>query len=60
MVMSYRDEWKWSTIVQGFLDMGVQNVVITLDSNGAYFANEMVRGHALAYLVTTEDTTGAG
>lgn len=50
----------WSTICQEFLDLGVHNVIITLGSKGAYFANAKNCGHCLGYKVEAVDTTGAG
>jgi ribokinase len=50
----------WPVICQEFLDLGVQNVVITLGAKGAYFATANDRGHCLAYKVKVVDTTGAG
>lgn len=50
----------WDSICQEFLDLGVENVVITLGSKGAYYANAEQRGRAVAYQVDVVDTTGAG
>ncbi|KAI0437236.1 Ribokinase-like protein [Xylaria telfairii] len=64
-IMSGRDrdevnEGTWSMIAQEFLDRGVQNVVITLGANGAFYATSGDRGHCLAFDVNVVDTTGAG
>ncbi|KAK1449307.1 hypothetical protein CMEL01_08622 [Colletotrichum melonis] len=44
---------------QRFLDLGVENVVITLGVKGAYYANAEVSGHCAGYPVRIIDTTGA-
>lgn len=54
------NESSWEEICQEFLDRGVKNVVITLGSQGAYYANATKRGLAPAYQVDAKDTTGAG
>jgi ribokinase len=63
--MSERDleeveEGSWEEIAQEFLDRGVKNVVLTLGSKGAHYANATDRGHVPAYNVDIVDATGAG
>lgn len=43
-----------------FLDMGVQNVIITLGSRGAFFMNQEERFSVPSRQVQAEDTTAAG
>ncbi|KAF4781106.1 putative ribokinase protein [Colletotrichum scovillei] len=43
-----------------FLNLGVQNVVITLGAKGAYYANAKVSGLCAGYAVPVLDTNGAG
>lgn len=50
----------WLAIAQEILNRGVANVVITLGSKGAFYANAKGNGHCPAYDVKFEDTTGAG
>lgn len=50
----------WPTIASEFLKRGVQNVVITLGAQGAFYANATASGHCLAFDVPVMDTTGAG
>lgn len=53
-------ESRWDELVQAFLEMGVQNVVITLGAQGAYYANGQDRGHVPAEKVKVVDAAGAG
>lgn len=53
-------ESAWPDLAQGFLDMGVKNVVITLGAQGAYYANANNQGHVPAEKVKVVDTAGAG
>ncbi|KAI9708025.1 MAG: hypothetical protein M1820_004229 [Bogoriella megaspora] len=50
----------WLVICEEFLELGVKNVVITLGSKGAYYANASAWNHCPAYDVEVVDTTGAG
>ncbi|KAG8623924.1 hypothetical protein KVT40_008900 [Elsinoe batatas] len=64
-VLSGRDvnqvnEDTWETVCLDFLGRGVRNVVITLGSRGAYYANAESKGRCPAYEVDVVDTTGAG
>ncbi len=43
-----------------FIARGVENVVITMGQNGAYFMNEAESGYVPAFKVNTVDATGAG
>lgn len=54
------NEETWSEIADEFLMEGAKNVVITLGSRGAYYANAHDKGHAPAVVVEVEDVTGAG
>lgn len=54
------NEKTWHSIAQEFLEDGVKNVVITLASRGAYYANAQDHGHVQAEKVTVVDSTGAG
>lgn len=53
-------EGSWAEIAQGFLSKGVENAVITLGENGAFYANEHGSGHVPAFKVEVVDATGAG
>lgn len=53
-------ESNWPELADEFLDMGVQNVVITLGAQGAYYANERDSGHVPAEVVKVVDAAGAG
>jgi len=48
------------TAARWFLDRGVKNVVITLSSDGSYFANTQVQRHCATIQVHAVDTTAAG
>lgn len=54
------DEETASLAANIFLKKGVQNVIITLGKNGAYFENEKVSIKINALAVKALDTTGAG
>lgn len=48
-------------VAQGFHDLGVKNVLVTLGSQGVYYSTwEGRRGHVAAEKVTAVDTTAAG
>lgn len=53
-------EETWPIIAQEFLNRGVKNVVITLGTKGAFYANATESDHCPAFNVKVEDTTGAG
>ena len=50
----------WEEIAKGFLDDGVENVVITLGARGAYYANKKSSGQVSAFKIVPVDPTGAG
>jgi ribokinase len=50
----------WAELAEDYLEAGVQNVVITLGEQGAYYANAQGAGHIPAEKVNVMDTTGAG
>jgi len=50
----------WAKLAQGYLESGVENAVITLGRQGAYYANAHGSGHVPAEEVNVADTTGAG
>lgn len=50
----------WPVIAREFLNRGVENVVITLDAKGAFYANATGSAHCPAFDVNVEDTTGVG
>ena len=55
------DDSRWPSIADYFLNLGVENVVITLGENGAYYSNESSRGYVEADKnCTVLDTSGAG
>ena len=55
------DEQGWANIAANFIELGVQNVVITLGAKGAYFKNRHDQGHIQAQPdIKVKDTTGAG
>lgn len=54
------NEETWATIAKEFLRRGVQNVVVTLGAQGAFYANATASGHCFAFDVPVMDTTGAG
>ncbi|KAK3617422.1 putative ribokinase [Elasticomyces elasticus] len=47
-------------IARGFLDYGVENFVLTLGEDGAYYANADGLAHVKAFTVESVDPTGAG
>ncbi|KAI3559007.1 hypothetical protein CABS03_11254 [Colletotrichum abscissum] len=53
-------ESTWPSIAQDFLNVGVENVVITLGAKGAFYADKKVSGHCAGYPVSVVNTTGAG
>ncbi|KXH32691.1 hypothetical protein CNYM01_08699 [Colletotrichum nymphaeae SA-01] len=53
-------ESTWPSIAQDFLNVGVENVVITLGAKGAFYANSKASGHCAGYPVSVVNTTGAG
>ncbi|KAK4891262.1 hypothetical protein LTR27_010064 [Elasticomyces elasticus] len=54
------NEHNFAKIAKGFLDYGVENFVLTLGENGAFYANSEGLKHAEAFVVKSEDPTGAG
>ncbi|KAL8830623.1 MAG: hypothetical protein Q9191_001324 [Dirinaria sp. TL-2023a] len=50
----------WEKVARKFLSMGVNNVVITLGSEGAFFATSEGSGQVPGDSVKAVDTTGAG
>lgn len=54
------NEDTWPTVAQEFLRRGAKNVVITLGSQGAFYATSTESGHCHAHKVEVIDTTGAG
>lgn len=50
----------WEKVAQKFLSLGVNNVVITLGSEGAFFATSEGSGQVPGDSVKAVDTTGAG
>lgn len=50
----------WAQIAQELLELGAQNVVITLGAQGAYYANKDGAKHVPAEKVNVVDSTGAG
>jgi ribokinase len=50
----------WKEIAQEFLQEGIENVVITLDADGAFYANSDDSGHIPAFKIDPVDPTGAG
>lgn len=59
-IMSQRSEPDWEKIAKHFHDLGVQNVVITLGVEGAFFSTRDERQRVPAEKVKVVDTTGAG
>ncbi|KAK0381148.1 hypothetical protein CLIM01_01505 [Colletotrichum limetticola] len=53
-------ESTWPSIAQDFLNVGVENVFITLGAKGAFYANSKASGHCTGYPVSVVNTTGAG
>lgn len=56
------DEKRWASVAEDFIEMGVENVVITLGAKGAYYSTRLGdRNHVQAEPnVKVKDTTGAG
>ena len=50
----------WGEIAQEFLRDGVENVVITLGAEGAFYANSDTCGLVHAFQIDPVDPTGAG
>jgi ribokinase len=50
----------WKEIAQEFLQEGIENVVITLGADGAFYANSDDFGHIPAFKIDPVDPTGAG
>lgn len=50
----------WGEIAQEFLRDGVENVVITLGAEGAFYANSKTSGLVHAFQIDPVDPTGAG
>ena len=50
----------WAGLAQDYLDSGVQNVVITLGEQGAFYSNAHGQKHIPAAKVDVKDATGAG
>ena len=50
----------WDRISRKFQDLGVRNVIITLGSEGVYYAKGDQKGRILAEKVKVVDTTAAG
>jgi ribokinase len=50
----------WEEIAKEFLGDGVENVVITLGAEGAFYANSKIAGHVHAFQIDPVDPTGAG
>jgi ribokinase len=53
-------EENWGDMAQNFLAEGIQNVVITVSAEGAFYANKHGSGHVRAFKVHAIDPTGAG
>ncbi|KAF7502386.1 hypothetical protein GJ744_005964 [Endocarpon pusillum] len=55
------DRTPWTDVAEYFLNLRVQNVVVTLGENGAYYSNEFGSGYVEAEKnCTVLDTSGAG
>ena len=59
-LLSQISDSDWEKVAQKFLSLGVKNVVITLGSEGAFFATGEGSGQVSGDSVKAVDTTGAG